>query len=219
MKEKTKLRIIQILCIISLIITVFSIQRTYAKYFEKIDTTYDTKIKRWIIKVNGVDIHNKTEEVVMEPTFVENEHMNENVLVPGREGYFELLIDYTKVDVAFKCDFDLKQNNEEAILEDFEIYGYSIITTDADSGEETETKTQLETANNFSELTQLIDPTTQADEEKNLHIKILFRWNDENKDTLDSDEKTGMNNYEDTQYVKNKENLNYKVKVTFTQQM
>ena len=35
MKEKTKLRVIQILCIISLVITVFSIQRTYAKYCRK----------------------------------------------------------------------------------------------------------------------------------------------------------------------------------------
>ena len=35
MKEKTKLRVLQILCIISILITVFSIQRTYAKYFEK----------------------------------------------------------------------------------------------------------------------------------------------------------------------------------------
>ena len=52
MKEKTKLRVIQILCIVSLLITVFSIQRTYAKYFEKIDTTYATNIKRWVINVN-----------------------------------------------------------------------------------------------------------------------------------------------------------------------
>ena len=35
MKEKTKLRVIQILCIVSLLITVFSVQRTYAKYYEK----------------------------------------------------------------------------------------------------------------------------------------------------------------------------------------
>ena len=39
MKEKTKLRVLQILCIISILITVFSIQRTYAKYFEKVGTT------------------------------------------------------------------------------------------------------------------------------------------------------------------------------------
>ena len=36
MKEKNKIKIIEILCIISLIITIFSIQRTYARYFEQI---------------------------------------------------------------------------------------------------------------------------------------------------------------------------------------
>ena len=46
MKEKTRLRIIQILCIISILITIFSIQRTYAKYYEKVDSTYQTGIKR-----------------------------------------------------------------------------------------------------------------------------------------------------------------------------
>ena len=37
--KKKKLRILQILCIISLLITIFSIQRTYARYYEKVDTT------------------------------------------------------------------------------------------------------------------------------------------------------------------------------------
>ena len=56
MKEKTKLRIIQVMCIISILITIFSIQRTYAKYFEKVDTTYKTQIKRWLINVNTYNI-------------------------------------------------------------------------------------------------------------------------------------------------------------------
>ena len=231
MNEKTKLRLIQILCIVSLIITVFSIQRTYAKYFEKIDTTYATNIKRWVINVNGTDIHGKSQELsqIMQPTFRENEHMNNNnTLVPGREGYFEFLIDYSKVDLAFRFEFDIKQLNKttnvdgvevDNFLEDFEIYGYSIVTTDADSGEKTETITTLETANDLSGLTQVIDPTTDTDEDKTIVLRVLFRWNDENKDTTDANEEPGMNNYEDTQYATENESLKYKVKVTFTQQM
>ena len=53
MKGKTKLRVIQILCIVSLLITVFSVQRTYAKYYEKVGTNYQSRIKRWVIKVDG----------------------------------------------------------------------------------------------------------------------------------------------------------------------
>lgn len=214
MKEKTKLRVIQILCIISLIITVFSIQRTYAKYFEKIDTTYATTIKRWVININGTDIHGKGQELsqIMTPVLRESEHINDNVFVPGREGYFEFAIDYSKVDLTFKFDFDIQQLNETP-LEDFEIYGYSIVTQDA-NGEEVETITNLETINDLAGLSQVINPTTETNKTKT--IRILFRWNDDNVDTTDENDAEGMNNYEDTKYRENI-NLNYKIKVTFKQ--
>ena len=232
MKEKTKLRVIQILCIISLLITVFSIQRTYAKYFEQVDTTYATNIRRWIINVNNTNIHRGVElNQIMQPVFVANDHMNSNnTLVPGRKGYFEFLIDYTKVDVAFRFQFDIEQTNATP-LEDFEIYGYSIVETDADTGEEIEGEPNLITANNLSEITQVIDPNSTNDlnnnNEKKRLIRVLFRWNDANADTEDADDEDGMNNSEDTQFtgeVNTAEGadglhkiLKYKVKITFTQ--
>ena len=237
MKEKTKLRVIQIFCIVSLIITVFSIQRTYAKYFEKVDTTYVSYIKRWVINVNETDIHGKSAELtsVMQPVFRENEHMNSNdTLVPGREGYFEFLIDYSKVDLKFRFDFNIEQQNTKIVttgegddavetevdnhLEDFEIYGYSIVR------DGTESITELTTVNDLTELTKIIDPTVESDTEKKMHYRILFRWNDENKDTTETEDKDGMNNNEDTQYTGTAIEgdavhtaLNYLVKATFTQ--
>lgn len=239
MNEKTKLRVIQILCIVSLVITVFSIQSTYAKYFEQVNTTYATNIKRWVINLNGTDIHGKGQQLstIMQPTFRTNEHMNNNnTLVPGREGYFEFLIDYSKVDLAFRFEFDIKQLNKiittegetttesDNFLEDFEIYGYSIVETDNDTGEEIETINTLETVNNYAGLTQVIDPSTETNKTKN--IRVLFRWNDENADTTDANDVAGMNNYEDTQYIGSEvegdsihTSLDYRVKVTFTQQL
>ena len=183
MKKKTKLRALQILCIISLLITIISIQRTYARYFEKVDTTYDTHIKRWLIKVNDHTIHEESSLTeVMQPIFVENENMNSNnTLVPGREGYFEMLIDYTYVDVAFRYDFSIEQLNTTK-LTDFEIYGYEVI--DGDTSTITETNT----------ITGVIDPDTDVNSagEKKREIRVLFRWNDGNQNT--------MNNKEDTQF-------------------
>lgn len=232
MKEKTKLRVIQILCIISLLITVFSIQRTYAKYFEQVDTTYATNIKRWVMNVNNSDIHQGVElSQIMQPVFVDNDHMNSNnTLVPGRQGYFEFLIDYTKVDVAFRFQFGIEQLNETP-LEDFEIYGYSIVETDADTGEEIESDPNLITANNLSEITQIINPNNANDlnsnNEKKRLIRVLFRWNDANADTEDAADEDGMNNSEDTQFTGEQNTaegadalhkvLKYKVKITFTQ--
>ena len=204
MKGKTKLRVIQILCIVSLLITVFSVQRTYAKYYEKVGTNYQSNIKRWVIKVDGEKIHdlgNDELTEVMTPAFRPNEHMNNNnTLVPGREGFFEFVIDYSKVDVAFRFEFDIEQLNTEP-LEDFEIYGYSIVTTDPTTGTQTEAETELETVNNMAGLTQVIDPTLASDTLKSKTIRILFRWNDENVDTTQTDDKPGMNNSEDTLFA------------------
>lgn len=232
MKEKTKLRVIQILCVVSLLITVFSIQRTYAKYYEQVDTTYATSIKRWIINVNGTDIRNGIAlDQIMQPEFIENEHMNSNdTLVPGRIGYFEFVIDYTKVDVAFRFQFDITQTNNTP-LEDFEIYGYSVAENSGSLGEETEPETELTVANNLSEITQIVDPVSDIENERELKrtIRVWFRWNDANADTEDADEADGMNNSEDTLFA-GEENqaegadglhkvLNYKVKITFTQKI
>lgn len=216
MKEKTKLMVIQILCIISIIITVFSIQITYAKYFEKVDTTYATNIKKWVINVNGANIHNEeTLTNIMNPHFFYNEYMNtNNTLVPGRIGCFDFLIDYTNVDVPFKFAFDIEQLNETK-LTDFEVYGYKIVDTDfvitptttiKDIGEITElTKTDGEYQ--LSEITQTIDPSVYITKKK--RVLVIFRWND-------SDENT-MNNAADTEFAGT--NLNYKVKITFTQKI
>ena len=85
--KKKKLRILQILCIISLLITIFSIQRTYARYYEKVDTTYQTHIKRWLMKVNNHIIQEEsTLSEVMQPILIKDENMNDDVLIPGRTG-------------------------------------------------------------------------------------------------------------------------------------
>ena len=204
-KEKTKLRVIQILCIVSLLVTVFSIQKTYAKYFEKVDTTYATNIKKWAIEVNDIYIHEETTlSNVMNPTFFYNENMDNNggsnnILVPGREGCFDFLIDYSNVDVGFKFAFDIEQLNKKTAideatgnetqvdshLEDFEVYGYVIVDSDfeitsttkvTDIGEITTLTKDAEGKYLLSGITQEIDVTTETDKQK--RILVLFRWYD-----------------------------------------
>ena len=242
-KEKTKLRVIQILCIVSLLVTVFSIQKTYAKYFEKVDTTYATNIKKWAIEVNDIYIHEETTlSNVMNPTFFYNENMDynggaNNILVPGREGCFDFLIDYSNVDVGFKFSFDIEQLNKKTAideatgnetqvdshLEDFEVYGYVIVDSDfeitsttkvTDIGEITTLTKDAEGKYLLSGITQEIDVTTETDKQK--RILVLFRWYD-GEDNI-------MNNELDTAYTGNAiegdavhTNLSYKVKITFTQ--
>ena len=201
MKRKNKLRVLEILCIISLLFTIFSIRRTYARYFEKVDTTYQTHIKRWLIKINDLNIHEvKSLSEVVQPVLVENENMNNNnTLVPGRTGYFDMMIDYTYVDLAFKYEFSIEQLNETQ-LKDFEIYGYEIV--DGDKSTVTETK----------QIKGVIDPDKDLNSanEKKRDIRILFRWNDGDGSIMD--------NKLDTQYrSKENEALNYRATLKFTQ--
>ena len=201
MKRKNKLRVLEILCIISLLFTIFSIRRTYARYFEKVDTTYQTHIKRWLIKINDLNIHEaKSLSEVVQPVLVENENMNNNnTLVPGRTGYFDMMIVYTYVDLAFKYEFSIEQLNETQ-LKDFEIYGYEIV--DGDKSTVTETK----------QIKGVIDPDKDLNSanEKKRDIRILFRWNDGDGSIMD--------NKLDTQYrSEENEALNYRATLKFTQ--
>lgn len=210
MKRKNTIRIIEILFIISILITFFSIQRTYAKYFEKVGTTYNTNIKKWVININNNNIHDMNSlSEIMQPVLGENENMNNNeTLVPGREGYFDMVLDYSYVDLAFEYTFSIEQLNKTQ-LSDFEIYGYSII--DGENPEVVETK----------EIKGVIDPTTEVDSngDKKRDIRILFRWND--------GEGSIMNNASDTQFRGEKNTasdadelhtiLKYKAIVTFSQ--
>ena len=201
MKRKNKLRVLEILCIISLLFTIFSIRRTYARYFEKVDTTYQTHIKIWLIKINDLNIHEaKSLSEVVQPVLVENENMNNNnTLVPGRTGYFDMMIDYTYVDLAFKYEFSIEQLNETQ-LKDFEIYGYEIV--DGDKSTVTETK----------QIKGVIDPDKDLNSanEKKRDIRILFRWNDGDGSIMD--------NKLDTQYrSEENEALNYRATLKFTQ--
>lgn len=208
MKKKNKLRILQVLCIISLLITFISIQRTYARYFEKVDTTYDTHIKRWLIKVNDHVIHEEsTLSEVVQPVIVEDENMNNNnTLVPGRTGYFDLVIDYTYVDLAFEYDFSIEQLNNTK-LADFEVYGYEIV--DGDKSTVTETK----------EIKGVIDPTTELNSsgEKKREVKVLFRWNDGEGSTMNNKADTEFKGKASTDEKELHTLLNYRATLNFKQ--
>ncbi len=63
-----------------------------------------------------ISMEAKSLSEVVQPVLVENENMNNNnTLVPGRTGYFDMMIDYTYVDLAFKYEFSIEQLNENSV--------------------------------------------------------------------------------------------------------
>ena len=207
MRKKRIVFFLEILCIISLLITMLSIQRTYARYFEMVDTTYDTHIKRWLIKVNSHNIHEEqTLTEVMQPVLVEDENRNSNVLVPGGTGYFDMVLDYNYVDVAFQYEFSIEQLNTNQ-LADFELYGYEII--DGDTSTVTET----------NELKGVIEPETDVNSagEKIREVRFLFRWNDGDGSTMNNQADTQFRGEANTNQQDLHTTLNYRATLKFSQ--
>lgn len=127
MKNKRMLSFFRILLALSFIISFLCIAKTYAKYQEDIGTNYEIGIKRWMIKVNEYYINNReTITEVMSPTFVANEYIKDGVIVPGSEGYFDINMDFSEVDVKFNFELDIGQ----ADMLDFKIYGYKMANTE-----------------------------------------------------------------------------------------
>ena len=145
------------------------------------------------------NIHQKESlSEVMTPFFPENENINNNILVPGREGYFPFEINYSNVDLSFKFQFEFEQINTTQ-LEDFEIYGFQIV--------DGENITIIENIESPEDINAIINPVANKivlsdppegfngnlNTDKKVEIRALFRWNDANKDTEDENEVDGMN--------------------------
>lgn len=223
MKSEKKLKIIQTLFIISLLITISLINSTYAKYYEQLNTNYKLAgIKRWSIKINDTDIYEETNlNNILQPFIIDNENTKTNILVPGSEGYFEIEIDYTKVDLPFTANFVVEQTTDP-MLQDFELYGYSVRNKSDEITEEPELKTIRVTKRNGivdpMSFTESFDPTVEADENKIKIIRAHFRWNDS----------TGvMNNAADTDYrgkqveeeIESNTLIEYKASLTLMQEV
>lgn len=134
MDRKSKITFLRILFIISLIISLFLINDTYAKYQEQVDTSYKSAIKRWKLIVNEKIIREQDNLTqVVEPIFKDNKYVADDIIVPGREGYFDMDIDFSKVDVPFSVEFSLEQYAQSESynnLADFQFYGYYVEDND-----------------------------------------------------------------------------------------
>lgn len=174
-----KINIIQIFFLLSLIITICLINTTYAKYTENINPNLHVTLNQWLIKVNEQDIMGEEsfENILAMQLNNDNDNINENVLVPASTGYMEYIIDYENVGVNF--DINIEIQGIENIIQDIEVYGYSI-----DDGEIVETSNEdiiFENSDGkaiFQEKISLLDGKT------NQKIKLYLKWNDKEENNI-----------------------------------
>ena len=174
-----KINIIQIFFLLSLIITICLINTTYAKYTENINPNLHVTLNQWLIKVNEQDIMGEEsfENILAMQLNNDNDNIDENVLVPASTGYMEYIIDYENVGVNF--DINIEIQGIENIIQDIEVYGYSI-----DDGEIVETSNEdiiFENSDGkaiFQEKISLLDGKT------NQKIKLYLKWNDKEENNI-----------------------------------
>ena len=115
-----------LLALASLLLLVSVIQNTYAKYISKATANSNFTIASWNFKVNNQDINaNSNFSNVIVPVFENNPNIKDNVIAPTSEGYFDINIDHSNVDVSFteKINLNLSEANT---VSDLKITGYAI---------------------------------------------------------------------------------------------
>lgn len=164
MKFYKKIVLILICCILLASLLLF-INMIYAKYKTEVSGKASISISRWDVKVNDNSIKNNQDiSSTITPVFPGNEYIASNIIAPTAEGYFDLFLDYTATDVAFKYEINVSPNEESAV-KDLVTTGYSV-----DDGEKIE----------FSEFNSPISETVNlSNENKTKKIRIYIVWNDD----------------------------------------
>ena len=196
MKISKKFILVIITCVLLVLLT-FLISQVYAKYITSVAGNASIAISRWNIKVNDLSIKNNDDiSAKITPVFPGNDNIAANIIAPTAEGYFDLVFDFSDVDVSFKYDINVTADATSAVS-DLVTTGYSI-----DGG----------TKVDFADFNTTISDTIHlADNINSRTIRVYVMWND------DPDSAT-MNNIDDTaSTLKSDSSAVLKVSVALTQ--
>lgn len=111
---------------LSLFALVSMVQKTYMKYNSSAGGNTNFNIARWQIAVNNKDIIKANDVTnVITPVIIKNNHVRDGKIAPLSTGYFDLVLDYTNVDISFKLKA-LLDNNVNNDVKDFKVTSYSL---------------------------------------------------------------------------------------------
>lgn len=122
--QKRKYRLL--IAFISLFLLVSMIQDSYAKYISSATATSDLTIAKWAFKVNNQDVLAAADfSTVLSPVFTGNTYTAENVIAPTAQGYFDLTVDASNVDVAYTQTITITRSDTNTVT-DLDITGYKL---------------------------------------------------------------------------------------------
>ena len=181
------------LCIFFLL---FYMIQIYAKYLTTTKGNTKLTIANWNIIVNNLSIKNNTDiSNSISPVFPGTEHIASNIIAPTAEGYFDLNLDFSNVDVSFKYTITVSSDQKSSV-KDLVSTGYSI-----DDNEKI----------TFKEFNEPITETIALSNNiKNRKLRIYIMWND-------SEDSQTMSNTDDTLSTKSNSQPLLNVNISFTQ--
>ena len=161
-----------LLVVLSIILCLFFVQESLAKYITAADETANISIARWKILVNDEDIRDEnTVNTVINPVFLGNDNIAENIIAPTSEGYFDLIIDAREADVSFKYKISMSVNKNSSVKDlvatKYVVNGGESITMDINN--QTIENTVLYGNNNST-----------------INIRVYIVWNDGDGSLMDN---------------------------------
>lgn len=114
-------KVLSILLIIMLIITFVQIRNMYALYKDDLSGEYETSLGKWNVKINGTDIVEPGNVVEFNMTDKNIRYDDEsgyilsgaNVIAPGTEAFFDILVDTQGTEVAVKYEIELGASGDD----------------------------------------------------------------------------------------------------------
>ncbi len=197
---KTRIKILLVFVLLSFSLSIMS--NTYSRYIT--DTTGDIEMAfaKWQILLNNEDItQNSSNSIEITPTLLENENVAQNKLAPTSEGYYDIEIDPSNVDVSFNYTLSI---TKDKTMEDLIIDKYTIITENSDLDNLEYNDIEDNTISNSLDI--ISGQSFEA-----FTIRVHFVWYDE------SDEQ--MNDEVDTLFVQENEDISIITNISFEQKL
>lgn len=192
---KVDRKILYIIASLSLICSIITIKETYSKYISSAEGDANFSIASWKIKINDESILSNTSITnTINPTFTGNENVTDGYIAPKSEGYFDIVIDTTDVDVSYEYILNTSVSEKSAV-KDLIVTGYSINNNP---------KVEINSSNSTIKNTVL-----KSSDLSIINLRIYIAWDDSENAT--------MNNAEDTLASLSGENASLNVILTFTQ--
>ena len=175
--------------------SILTVKETYSKYISSAEGEAISSIASWKIKINDQSILSNTSITnTIKPVFIGNKDVNDGYIAPKSEGYFDIVIDTTDVDVSYEYIVNTAVS-DKSIVKDLIVTGYSI-----------NNNPRIEIDNNSSTIKNTV---LKSSELSTIRLRIYITWDDSDSASMD--------NASDTLASLSGENASLNVMLTFTQ--